>query len=487
MHDPKFEKEVQQKLEELSFSPSDAVWTRVEQAVNGKKRRRVPVFWLFLLPALVMTGAGVIYFSGTRKVPATAMAQRPAIVPASPVTSPAATPPASPSTASSLPAAAPTSSAPANPVYPSSTATSAHTNPTYTKPTDTYRPSSGMSVVRQSHARRAAPAAISGVAAADETSGEGVLSGHSAEAAVSSVKSVASTATAKAVTARVTLPGRNDFGRHYAAPTAARLPTTSQAFPAKAPIRLKPKYSWESGFAGGIGLSSQNKTLFQQPTIMSDLSPNAAPITGRPKTYTSQVQPDLSYWAGIVVQRPLSKVLTLSLGLDLHYYSTKVQIGEKVDNSLSASSSPSLLTGQSQYVQTAAAYPYYYSVGNKDVFVNRYYFLELPGSVVWQVNHSRNLPLFWEGGFSLAYLVSSNALYFNSKSGVFYKDGNATKKTQINLTTALLVGLPIRGLRLQAGPQVQYGLTSLQSQGSGMQHLFYGGLRLVLLPGKAKN
>ena len=221
---------------------------------------------------------------------------------------------------------------------------------------------------------------------------------------------------------------------------------------------------------------------------MSDLSPNAAPITGRPKVYSSQVKPDLSYWAGIVVQRPLSKVVTLSLGLDLHYYSTKVQIGEKVDNTLSSASSPSLLTGQSQYVQGAAAYPYpyYYSVGNKDVFVNRYYFLELPASVVWQVNHSRNLPLFWEGGFSLAYLVSSNALYFNPKSGVFYKDGNVVNKTQFNLTTALLVGLPVKGIRLQAGPQVQYGLTSLQSQGSGVQHLFYGGLRLVLLPGKAK-
>jgi hypothetical protein len=462
MHDPKFEKEVQQRLEELSFSPSDAVWTRVEQAVNGKKRRRVPVFWLFLLPALLM-GAGVIYFSGTSKAPATAMAPRAAVAPASHVISPAA---------------APAVSVPANRGPLSSTSTN------NTSTNNTYRPSSGVRGMRLSHARHAAPSAISRVTPADETSGEDVISGRSAAETITSAGPVTSTA---AGTARATLPGLNVFDRHFSALAAARLSSASQAFTAaKAPIRLKPKYSWEAGFAGGIGFSSQNKTLFQQPTIMSDLSPNAAPVTGRPKTYSSEVQPDLSYWAGIVIQRPLSKVLTLSLGLDLHYYSTKVQIGEKVDNSLSSSSSPSLLTGQSQYVQTAAAYPYYYSVGNKDVFVNRYYFLELPGSVVWQVNHSRNLPLFWEGGFSLSYLVSSNALYFNSKSGVFYKDGNATKKTQLNLTTALLVGLPVRGIRLQAGPQVQYGLTSLQSQGSGMQHLFYGGLRLVLLPGKAK-
>ena len=470
MHDPKFEKEVQQKLEELSFSPSDAVWTRVEQAVNGKKRRRVPVFWLFLLPALLMTGAGVIYFSGTRRMTGTSLAKRTAAVAVSPVTSPAATSPA-----------APTVSAPANPVPLSSTQTNTHRSSSI--------PSSGVPGIRLSHARHAAPSAISGVTPAGESSGEEFITGRSAAETVTSAGPVTSAAATKAITARVTLPGLNAFNRHFSAPSAAHLPSASKAFTAaKAPIRLKPKYSWEAGFAGGIGLSSQNKTLFQQPTIVSDLSPNAAPITGRPKTYTSQVQPGLSYWAGIVVQRPLRKDLTLSLGLDLHYYSTKVQIGEKVDNPPASSystTSPSLLTGQTQ-VSQAAAYPYYYSVGNKDVFINRYYFLELPASVVWQFNHSRNFPLFWEGGFSLSYLVSSNALYFNSKSGVFYKDGSVTNKTQFNLTTALLVGLPIRGVRLQAGPQVQYGLTSLQNQGTGMQHLFYGGLRLVLLPGKTK-
>src|SRR5882757_1136417 len=66
MHDPKFEKEVQQKLEELSFSPSEAVWTKVERAVNGKKRRSMPLFWLFFLPGLMLVGAGMIYFSGAR-------------------------------------------------------------------------------------------------------------------------------------------------------------------------------------------------------------------------------------------------------------------------------------------------------------------------------------------------------------------------------------------------------------------------------------
>ena len=63
MHDPKFEKEVQQKLQELSFGPSEAVWTNIERAVGGEKKRRVPVSWIFLLSALTMTGTGLVYFS----------------------------------------------------------------------------------------------------------------------------------------------------------------------------------------------------------------------------------------------------------------------------------------------------------------------------------------------------------------------------------------------------------------------------------------
>src|ERR1700733_10530027 len=64
MHDPKFDKEVQQKLQELSFSPSDAVWTNVERAVNGDRKRRTPVFWFWTLPAVALTVAGIWYFAG---------------------------------------------------------------------------------------------------------------------------------------------------------------------------------------------------------------------------------------------------------------------------------------------------------------------------------------------------------------------------------------------------------------------------------------
>jgi hypothetical protein len=48
-----------------------------------------------------------------------------------------------------------------------------------------------------------------------------------------------------------------------------------------------------------------------------------------------------------------------------------------------------------------------------------------------------------------------------------------------------MVGIPFQGVNLQVGPQVQYGLTSLLNTQNSGQHLFYGGLKMVVIPGKS--
>ncbi|MDP4259535.1 MAG: hypothetical protein Q8937_15000, partial [Bacteroidota bacterium] len=62
MHDPKFEKEVQEKMDGLQFNPSDQVWIRLEQELNKEKRRPLPLFWLFVLVGGMLIGAGGTWF-----------------------------------------------------------------------------------------------------------------------------------------------------------------------------------------------------------------------------------------------------------------------------------------------------------------------------------------------------------------------------------------------------------------------------------------
>ena len=56
MHENKFEKQVQEKMDQLGFDPSEAVWTEVDRVINSEKKRRRPIFWIFFLSGLVLAG-----------------------------------------------------------------------------------------------------------------------------------------------------------------------------------------------------------------------------------------------------------------------------------------------------------------------------------------------------------------------------------------------------------------------------------------------
>ena len=59
MHENKFEKQVSEKMDQLGFDPSDAVWTRVDREINKEKRKRRPLFWIFFFSGLLLGSAGV--------------------------------------------------------------------------------------------------------------------------------------------------------------------------------------------------------------------------------------------------------------------------------------------------------------------------------------------------------------------------------------------------------------------------------------------
>src|SRR5215469_5611275 len=62
MYDPKFEKAVRQRMEELEFHPAESVWANIEKAIVVPRReRRVVLFWRFLLPGIMVTAAASIY------------------------------------------------------------------------------------------------------------------------------------------------------------------------------------------------------------------------------------------------------------------------------------------------------------------------------------------------------------------------------------------------------------------------------------------
>ena len=555
MHDPKFEKEVQQKMAELEFSPSESVWANVEKELKRPQTRRsFPFFWRLALPALLLLAGGGYYF--LRSKPAVVSPVAANTTPATatpPVASTSITPaPTASSSATSALTPAPAAAASSNSAKPgageSATLAAAPDNTTTAtrNTTSTRATTSTHTTTHTAHPAGASTSEGNAVSSTLTAAGTGTRPTHSrdpfaaasnthrnrtkgqtsdqsaptiqsADLATASESGTGSTTepatksglvgatTGSAITNNSTAtPGNtttSDATRQpfLFNPVLANLNTSAAAVHAsklatKNTIAIKtlqsPHRPWEAAFAGGAGVSSLHQVQISNVTLNNAVSSfssrdsassNVTYNAARPsKQYISTVKPGVSFWAGVLAHKPLSDRWGLSLGLNLSYYSTRVRVGEQVSSY--TPSSASLLV--SSAVAPIQSYPYY-NTGNEQAYTNRYYFLELPVAAEWRINRSRLLPLFWNGGFSLSYLMGSSAVYYNTKSGVYFKDGGVANHTQVNISTALMVGLPVRGLRVQLGPQVQYGLRPLlNTELSGSQHIFYGGLRLVVYPGK---
>jgi hypothetical protein len=189
------------------------------------------------------------------------------------------------------------------------------------------------------------------------------------------------------------------------------------------------------------------------------------------------VQLDYSYWAGIYGEKQLSARWSVDIGLNLHYYSFRLETNNPVNDFAPSSTSLFTATTLTYTANSTNAY----SAGGMQTYYNRYYFLEAPVTVQWRVNHSRTLPLFWRGGAVFSYLMSSDGLYYDNSSGTYEKDNRVVRRTQAGVNSGLMVGLPVRGVQIQAGPEVQYSLTSLLKPGYGGGNMLYGGVRVALM------
>jgi hypothetical protein len=237
--------------------------------------------------------------------------------------------------------------------------------------------------------------------------------------------------------------------------------------------------SWNWGFTGGIGVSNMNQALFKNASVAAAYSnPN---LTNNPfgsstvGTGPSSIRHGLSFFVGGFVNKHLSKRVSFTVGLNYHYYSTKTMTGVSVD---------SVTTVYTQNFSTTNVNGYYKN-GNGNSYTNSYHFLELPFTLGFQLNKSKIHPLTWELGASYSYLIGSSALIYDPVTNVYFKDSRLFDKGQVMGHTGFMIGFPIRKSQLSLGPQIQYSFTQLLNNGSSNSgHLFYGGVKISFIPNK---
>ncbi len=442
MHENNFEKQVQEKMDQLGFDPSDAVWAAVDKEINKEKRRRRPFFILFFLTGLLLTGGGIYYV--VIKNPA------PGIV-----------------------------------------AIRQQKDNKVDQSEDKIQNSNqqvvalnGKSISENNQKTAIKNKKIpSRDAMLFKSMNENQLSVHKEDYSGSKGNNSEKNNI-------IIQSGNNKIDSSAKKPMIIAKNITDKDSAsvnktAKKDEKKAESSKWKFGITGGAGISSVNQSLFKQSNTTGlyynqAFAGNAAPA---PVPVSSTTNPGFSFNAGVFVSRNLSKRISVSAGLNYHYYSTRVSTGYAVDSSIFVSSSPN----NSGTYPSPVAYAIngYYPNGSNQSYTNSYHFIELPVTADFQLNKSSKLPVFWEAGFSVSYLVNSNALHFDPNGNLYYQNAQLFNKVQLNGATAIIIGFPINKTELQVGPQLQYGLTGLLKTESGNpEHLFYAGLKISIIPGK---
>ena len=262
--------------------------------------------------------------------------------------------------------------------------------------------------------------------------------------------------------------------------SAASLTTAGQ----KKAAGKKLKTTWKWGLAGSAGISNLNEGGFfdgifdgilgVEKAMVADVSPvnntqsNVGPtaVVYRP----SEIRKGFSFSLGAFVQKNLTKRIAISTGLQYRFYSNHIQVGNRIDSFAMVQNA----FGSQNINQYYRAAP----IPTTHRYTNRFHFVELPVSGHLQLNKGNRLPISWNAGVSLSYLVSTNMLHFDSRTGLYYKDNDLLNRLQAGMSTGFAVTLlNASRVSIQLGPQLQYHFTDLMKQKvSDDKHLFYFGL-----------
>jgi hypothetical protein len=212
------------------------------------------------------------------------------------------------------------------------------------------------------------------------------------------------------------------------------------------------------------------ENMLSSPGISYNSFINAVPL---PPKKPAVIRQGLSYSAGLYAQRPLSKRLRLTVGLNYSYMSAHTDIGKLVDRptivnmgTASASVVSRYYTSYDALVSTGGLNTQWQGVADSMVlhkYTYRFHNIEIPVTINWQINKGRNLPPFvLDAGFSVSKLLSADGLHYDGTKGIYYQNDKLFNKTFVNALLGINVGLLQNSKTpVWIGPSLRYSLTGL--------------------------
>jgi hypothetical protein len=488
MQEQNFEKQVQFKLDELSLTPSAPVWQKVEKEIRQKKkRRRMVIFWLF---PLLLVGSGTYWGLTTMGVSKEKQSAAFSTRPTSP------TEEVSSSTSKvNRPMVEPTIE-----TVVTDTTTLTTTLQATSKKTSNNVIINGLTegtavINRQTpNYKKSNTNTVQGNTLDFQNKQSFVKTRKTKKQPVTMPDAAPSELTNHTIDQRDIVssekPSEIKLGKDTASGVEGeKVPELVKTEPkvlidssqiAKKKQEQSPKWSWRA--EAGYGITSLQTELLSKssripqsnsvPLSGSGFPGPAAPITAAP----SRVENGRAFHVNIGVSRKINNRLAATAGLQYNYLTTKNNVGQTVVKDtivvVTNGSSTGLGNSSSTVINT-----YYRNTlsGQTQKHTNNYHFIELPLGIEWQVR--KNLPVKWQTGISISYLLASNALVYDPNAGIYYQNNELLNRTQVQFFSGLSYQLwKHKKLGVHIGPYLQYGLTGLQKETSSY-HLLSTGIK----------
>jgi len=511
-----FEKQVQLKMDELKFVPSDTVWPAVEKKITDRKKRRRLFIWLPVL-GLFLSGAAWFFMAGGNTTAKNRVAAKPAIAFSKENKAENRTGDNSSSRNAAAPGQAkqpagvkdsnPLAYVPENKDYMTGVQSTARSlrkdaagknkvvalaidrgpsvNNPYTKPIHKEK---GIITVpgkySKDHFSRQVPALI---AKADKNANKDQIKAVEPSIA-EKINTDAAAATAKKehneVQKIINENGSqaNDMALPDSVKTARSVVVISNTKDSiqnknnndsakaiatnKTAGKTRKKIVWGISVNGGMSTISKGFSgLFSANPSYSSPSnfPNSSTGTGS-STVTvgpSAIKPGLYYTAGVFVSKPVGNNFSVQAGLNYVYYSNHIEVGNKINSG--SNNSSSISSDQ-------------YSTGSAATYTNRFQFIELPVIVRKQLDKAAHFSIYT--GISFSLLAGTNVLLYDAQSNVYVANKSQVNKMQMGVLAGFSYRLFARNAHpVEIGPQLNYDFSNIfKKELYGNRHLFAAGI-----------
>jgi hypothetical protein len=471
MSDHQFERQVQQKMDELKLRPSDSVWEGVERELNNDKRRRWGWWWVPTL--LLLCGAGgMIIFQNTKHNSADAVAKLSQKQSQSqPKTNAELTVPAERETAASSQKSTSPNTGDADTNQASQNAT-AETNRTSTQ--------AHQKTLRE---KSILPAGITenGKSQGAETVSDGNTSKRYAQKHVKKSNRISSEENEIFVEEEPTLVGKTLRSSGAYKPqrldveeALRRSTTIVNAAPPSTRMGdvMTREKLWGFGLNAYVGVSNLNEgerfdnaqtTALMYPSFSGSPLPNG--LMYRP----SAIKKGPAFTLGAFAQRRFSKRFSMTVGLDYSEFSTYTEVGAQTN----------IVANQRSMLYLNS----FYSPGSTERYHTRYQFVDLPITAQYQLNKNDRLPISVNAGVAVSRLLTTNALHYDSFTGGYYHDNNVFNRTHFMVAGGMSIGvLNNTHLPLTIGPLFKYQVTNLlKNDVPEGKHLLSAGLSVRMM------